>query len=136
MTAATIFDPVPDLTALDHEFARSADGAVLLFLHDPYCPISDAAYGELTQLGQRVALIDVAVGRDLSRAVEQRTGVHHESPQVLVLHDGRAIWSASHGYIRTATVAAALDQPGDEQHRGDATDAAPAPARRWWRRRR
>jgi bacillithiol system protein YtxJ len=134
MTAITTYDLVPDLIALDRVFARSTEGPTLLFLHDPHCPLSAAAERELARLGQRVALIDVAAGRDLSRAVQQRTGVRHESPQVLVLHNGRTIWSGSHGRIRTATVAAALNQSGHQQPMGNAADAAPAPARRWWRR--
>jgi len=132
MTVATTYDLVPDLIVLDRVFARSIEGPTLLFLHDPHCPVSAVAERELARLGGRIALIDVAAGRDLSRAVQQRTGVRHESPQVLVLHNGRTIWSGSHGRIRTTTVASALNHSGHEQPMGDTADAAPAPTRRWW----
>jgi len=42
-------------------------------------------------------LSDVRRAHALSRAVAERTGVRHESPQVIVPRRGRAGWSASHG---------------------------------------
>ncbi len=104
---ATRFVPVPDVAALDPLFARSEDGSVLLFLHDGGCPISAAAYRQMTRLGGEVPLVDVRRSKDISRAIEQRTAVRHESPQVIVLRHGRAIWSASHYAITTDSVAAA-----------------------------
>ncbi len=105
---ATRFVPVPDVAALDPLFARSADGPVVLFLHDGGCPISAAVYRQMTRLGSEVPLVDVRRSKDISRAIEQRTGVRHESPQVIVLRHGRAVWSASHYAITTADAAAAL----------------------------
>ena len=105
--AATKFVPVPDAAALDPLFAHSEDGPVVLFLHDGGCPISAAAYRQMTQLGGEVPLVDVRRGKDISRAIERRTGVRHESPQVIVLRHGQAVWSASHYAIPTDRVAAA-----------------------------
>ena len=97
----TRFVPVAEVTALENLFARSSDAPVVLFLHDGGCPISARAYREMTRLGGEVPLIDVRRGKTLSQAIEDRTGVRHESPQVIVLRDGRAAWSASH-YAITA----------------------------------
>ncbi len=105
--AATRFVPIPDVAALEPLFARSGDGPVALFLHDGGCPISAAAYRQMTRLGGELGLVDVRRGKDISRAIEQRTGVRHESPQVIVLRHGRAVWSASHYAITTEVVAAA-----------------------------
>jgi bacillithiol system protein YtxJ len=77
---------------------------VLLFKHDPFCGISTAAERELARLPGPVHVVDVARHRDLARRVTERTGVQHESPQVVVLRDGVAVWSASHRAIRTETV--------------------------------
>jgi bacillithiol system protein YtxJ len=46
-----------------------------------------------------VALIDVDRFHRLGQEVAQRTGVPHESPQVIVLRDGEAIWDADHWRI-------------------------------------
>jgi len=44
--------------------------------------------------------------RPLSLAVAERTGVEHQSPQVICLREGRACWHASH----TAITARALEE--------------------------
>jgi bacillithiol system protein YtxJ len=102
------FTPVMTVGMLEQLLARSATAPVLVFLHDPGCGISARAYRELSQLAGPIPLIDVAVARSLSRLIEQRTGVKHESPQVLLLHHGRAVWSASHWAITVAAVQGAM----------------------------
>jgi bacillithiol system protein YtxJ len=92
---------------LDQWFARSMLQPVVLFLHDPGCPISAAAHRQVAKLEGEIGLIDVRGGRSLSRAVETRTGVRHESPQVIMLRHGRPVWSASHFAITTDAVDAA-----------------------------
>ena len=93
---------------------------VILFQHDPYCPISRRAYHELAGLPIEAALVDVAQDAHISRMIEERTGVPHESPQVLVFQSGEVVWSASHFRItrgavtralRRATPGKAIDQP-------------------------
>ena len=42
--------------------------------------------------------------RPLSLAVAERTGVRHESPQVICLRGGRAVGQASHYDINAATL--------------------------------
>ena len=110
--------PVADATALDTLFAASHQATTLLFLHDPGCPISRAAYKQMMRLDDNLSLplLDVRHAQALTRAVEQRTGVRHESPQVLVLSGGAAVWSASHYAITAQTVTDALahaTEPGE-----------------------
>lgn len=97
--------PVPDVDALDAWLPQP--GLVILFLHDPGCPTSRAAYQEVARLGAEVALIDVRRARAVSAHIEMRTGVRHESPQLILLRDGRAVWSPAHRAITTETVARA-----------------------------
>jgi bacillithiol system protein YtxJ len=92
---------------------------VVLFQHDPYCGTSRAAYREMSQVPEPVYLVDVAQQQDLSRRIAEQTGVRHQSPQVLVLRQGEAVWSASHRAITAAAVIAALVVQ---------TGATPAPA--------
>lgn len=99
------FIPVTTPEAVENLFAQSREHPVILFKHDTSCPISKAAYGELQQMTQDVAIIDVAQAQDLSDDIEARTGITHESPQVIVLRDGKAVWSASHYDITYAAVA-------------------------------
>ena len=105
-TTATRFVPVPDVATLEGWLSRA--GVVLLFLHDPNCPISVRAYFEVASLGDEVALLDVRAVPALAGEVERRTGVRHESPQIIVLRDGRPTWSASHYGVTARAVAAAV----------------------------
>lgn len=102
---AARFIPIPDVEAVDELLACS--GNVLLFLHDPACPISRAAHREMARLEGDVPLVDVRYAHEVTRTIAARTGIGHESPQVIVLRDGQAIWSASHRDITTNAVSAA-----------------------------
>ena len=55
-----------------------------------------------------VSIIVVQKSREVSREVETRTGVRHETPQAFVLRGGEAVWSASHFDITTDAVEGAL----------------------------
>lgn len=88
-------ESVDDLTDL---FAAPG-GPTLLFLHDPYCPISGGAWRQVKQFGRPVHTVDVSRQRDLNAEIARRTGVRHESPQAFVLVDGEAVWNASHRSI-------------------------------------
>jgi gamma-glutamylcyclotransferase (GGCT)/AIG2-like uncharacterized protein YtfP len=43
--------------------------------------------------------VDVVRRRSLSRSIAERLEVRHESPQVILLREGRAAWVASHGKV-------------------------------------
>jgi bacillithiol system protein YtxJ len=92
----TNFNPVSDAAALEELFARSHETPVLLFKHSNACPISARAYREMEEVKTPVSILVVQKSRDLSREVEERTGLRHETPQALVLRKGQVVWSASH----------------------------------------
>ena len=104
----TRFIPLADADALEEIFKLSHSKPVVLFKHSMTCPISSAAYQEMSQYGGEVALLVVQRARELSRAVETRTGVRHESPQAIVLRDGQAVWNASHWRVRAEAVESAV----------------------------
>jgi bacillithiol system protein YtxJ len=104
------FVPITDTVALEAQFHASHTSPVILFQHDPWCGISADAHEALIALPMSVSLIDVARQPSLSRLIEDRTGVRHESPQVLVLRDGVAVWSASHRAINAEAVIQVLQQ--------------------------
>ena len=104
------FTPVRNMAMLDRLVEQSHQEPVVLFKHDPFCPISAAAYRELEQLPEPVSLIDVEHEAHISAEVTTRTGLQHESPQVIVLNQGRADWSAALYEITRDAVEAALQQ--------------------------
>jgi bacillithiol system protein YtxJ len=102
------FSPVSDAASLEQLFERSNAEPVLLFKHSNSCPISARAYRQMQGVKTPVAILVVQDGRELSREVATRTGVRHETPQALVLRNGRAVWAASHFDISADAVEQAV----------------------------
>ena len=102
--AETQFTAITEAAELDTLAEQSARAPVLLFKHDPWCSISLSAYRELERVGGDISLIDVADSHDLSMEAARRTGVRHESPQLIVLRNGEAAWSAAHFAISADAV--------------------------------
>lgn len=104
------FMPLRSVSALGELLRRSDLEPVVVFQHDPYCPISRRAYDQMVDVPVQAALIDVAQDQDLSRIIEERTGVYHESPQVLVFRSGKVVWNASHFKITRKAVTRAVQR--------------------------
>ena len=91
----------------------------VLYKHSPICPTSGVAYEELLAFRRRrhvpVFLVDVVKHRRLSRALAERIGVVHASPQAIVLQDGVAAWHRSHYDIQVDALERAVDEltPGE-----------------------
>ena len=86
---------------------------IVVFKHSPTCPVSLYAHHEVSRFcAERpevpVYLVSVRRRRDVSRHIADRTGVTHESPQVLVFRRGEVIGSASHEDITVNSLSALL----------------------------
>ncbi|MBN1291241.1 MAG: bacillithiol system redox-active protein YtxJ [Candidatus Latescibacteria bacterium] len=46
-------------------------------------------------------MIDVVNNKNISNALEEKTNIRHESPQIIIIHEGKVIWHASHWEIKT-----------------------------------
>ncbi|HEX2206481.1 MAG TPA: bacillithiol system redox-active protein YtxJ [Longimicrobium sp.] len=92
----------------DIDAALGEDRAIL-FKHSTRCPISAAARGEMERFmelhpGAPVFYVDVNGSVDASRYLEEKTGIEHHSPQVIVTRGGRPEWHANHFDIRANEV--------------------------------
>jgi bacillithiol system protein YtxJ len=93
-----------DDAALDAAFSDSNTRPVLLFKHSLICGVSMAAMEELRDYladqpedaALRCNIIEIQNSRPLSDAIAERTGVRHQSPQALLLRDGKVAWSKTH----------------------------------------
>jgi bacillithiol system protein YtxJ len=103
-----------------HLIANEADLAALLaaplavlYKHSPICPTSGFAYEEMLAFrrlrGVPVYLVDVIKHRPLSRALAERIGVAHASPQAIILRDGVATWHRSHFDIQAEAMTRVVD---------------------------
>lgn len=101
------------LRSPDELDAAFAARRFLLFKHSPTCPLSAAAFAEYEAWVRArpegaTGWIEVLEQRALARAVAERTGIRHESPQAILLESGRATWSASHAAITAASLGQAV----------------------------
>ncbi len=77
----------------------------LIFKHSTRCSISAMALRRFeTEWTEEVSSIhiwylDLLNHRDISNAIAEKTGVVHQSPQVIVLQNGKVTYEASHGQI-------------------------------------
>src|SRR6478672_5401720 len=95
--------------AFDQMTEESRQRPVIIFKHSSTCPISAAAYEQMSAVDADVALVEVQRARELSREIESKTGVRHESPQVIILRNGQVVFNASHFQIKTASITQALN---------------------------
>lgn len=97
---------VRELTQLgdvERVLADSKNKPVFVFKHSDICPISHNALEEYWRFVKHYdgdnfdyTLIRIRSHRDISNAVAEKTGVKHESPQVLLLVEGKSVWDDSH----------------------------------------
>jgi bacillithiol system protein YtxJ len=100
---------IDDRATLDGLISDSKQKTVLVFKHSNACGVSARAYRELQKLDGQVNLLEIQAVPQLSREIENLTGVRHESPQVILLRDGKAVWSASHFEVNADSVSRALE---------------------------
>ena len=72
----------------------------VIFKHSTRCSISSVAYQRLQKAQQPDGLdfyyLDLLAHRPLSNKVAEVFDVHHESPQVLVIKNGKCVFDESH----------------------------------------
>jgi bacillithiol system protein YtxJ len=104
-----------DLDMLEAAIAESLERPVLLFQHSRTCGISHEALDELhahaAEAGTRAAykVITVQSHRGLSDSAADRFGIRHETPQAILLRDGRPVWNASHFRITANELARVIE---------------------------
>jgi bacillithiol system protein YtxJ len=96
------------LESLDHWsqlVEQSFQNTVVVFKHSTRCFISRSALNNFQSswltagTPQTFYLLDLLSYRSVSDAIAKDTLVHHQSPQIIVLKDGKAVYTASHDAI-------------------------------------
>lgn len=106
----TPFIDIAETESLE-EFLSNANGSpAILFKHSNTCGVSSRAYGEMSKLTHPVGIVVVQHARSVSDEIERRWNVAHETPQVLIVRDGKVVWDASHSRVKAADVEAVLEQ--------------------------
>ena len=108
-----MFKTITDASQLDVLFENSSGKPVVIFKHSNSCPISQDVRDSLNSFSDEIFEIVVQVNRDLSNSVAERTGIRHESPQALVIFNGKAIYNASHYDITGDEISKAIHAQGE-----------------------
>lgn len=101
---------IDDQADLERRLESSSETPLWLFKHSLTCGTSnwaldrfkkfvEARAGEGDGLPGEPVILTVQTARALSNTVATLTGVRHESPQVLLIQEGRVVWHASHWQI-------------------------------------
>lgn len=95
-----------DIAALEHAMANAGNKSLLIFKHSSTCPISARAHREVDKFLASEALGETPIyavvvqhARDVSDAVAAKTGIRHETPQILLIREGQCVWHTSHRSI-------------------------------------
>ena len=92
----------------------SKDIPVVILKHSTRCSISLMAKNRLDTTWDHADTnvtfyyLDLIRHRNISTEIAQEFGIVHESPQILVIKDGKCSYSVTHGNIDSRTIAKAL----------------------------
>ncbi len=82
---------------------ESKDHPVLIFKHSTRCSISSTALSRLEHSWKATEsnnispyYLDLLSHRDVSNAIEAELGVMHQSPQAILMKDGKVVHNSSH----------------------------------------
>jgi len=91
---------------LDKVIAESNKQTAFIFKHSNRCSISSLALNRLGNAAKNndIYIIDVINHRDISSMVERLLSIVHQSPQLLVLQNGKCVHNVSHMGISSAVV--------------------------------
>lgn len=96
--------PLNHMGQLDEMVVFSNQKPALIFKHSTRCSISRFA---LKQFEKEYALedsvdayyLDLLEHRDISNEIASRFGVYHQSPQLLLIKEGKSVYDVSHSDI-------------------------------------
>lgn len=85
---------------------KSKEKAQVIFKHSTRCSVSTFAkriltseYNDEVQAKADVYYLDLISFREVSNEIASRYSVYHESPQILVIKDGKCVHDASHSEV-------------------------------------
>jgi bacillithiol system protein YtxJ len=97
------------LGQLDEIIAISNEKPVVIFKHSTRCIVSRTAlkqfetetlqYNVFTEDNVLFYFLDLLEHRDISNEIASRFGVYHQSPQLLLIKEGKCVYDVSHSAI-------------------------------------
>lgn len=100
-----MWNELTDAQQADAAMARSAHRPQLFFKHSTRCAISSMAKSRIERAMDKLAAVadlhylDLLAHRPVSNHLADITGVHHESPQLILIVNGECVLDQSHSGI-------------------------------------
>lgn len=94
--------PLTNVDQLDSIVQESNSQPVLVFKHSTRCSISATALNRIERSWDEKAenisayYLDLISYRDISNTIASKFGVIHQSPQAILLKDGKVVYDGSH----------------------------------------
>jgi bacillithiol system protein YtxJ len=94
--------PLTQVDQLSDVVATSSQKPVLIFKHSTTCSISNTSLNRLernwnpAEMPVETYYLDLLNYRAISRQIADQFDVEHQSPQVLIIQNGKSIYDASH----------------------------------------
>jgi bacillithiol system protein YtxJ len=91
-------------------------GTQLIYKHSFACSICTYSLMSIEKKADEISsgtgmhFIDVRASRPLSNLTAELSGVTHESPQAILLHNGEVFWHGSHAEVRAERVLDAISE--------------------------
>lgn len=94
--------------------SNSFKSPVVLFKHSTRCSISSMVLNRMRSGPKNidVHVLDIIAHRDLSNEIAQHFDVMHQSPQLLIIHQGKSVFDISHMGISPNAVTKQLELLG------------------------
>jgi bacillithiol system protein YtxJ len=99
-------------STLDNIIEDSFNAPQIIFKHSTSCPISGMAKRRLEggwDLDLSPYYLDLLSYRSISNAIADKLSVRHESPQIILIKNGKAIYDESHLDISASSLQESLD---------------------------
>lgn len=102
-----------EIDELEQVWEASTEGTVLLFKQSTTCPISAGAFNQFNTYLESDSetpafFVKVRESRPVSNQITEDLGVDHESPQIFIVKDREALWTATHGQITADSIKEAV----------------------------
>ncbi|WP_445665685.1 bacillithiol system redox-active protein YtxJ [Fodinibius sp. AD559] len=105
-----IWEMISDASQVDSVVEASKEKPQLIYKHSHRCSVCFVAKGDLEMASDNIKehadmhFVNVVRSRDASNKIASDLDVRHESPQAILVDDGKVVWDGSHGSIDTDAI--------------------------------
>ena len=113
-----MWNSLTELVQLDRSMQASAERTQVFFKHSTRCSISRVALSRFDRepaigIPAEFHVLDLLQFRPISQQLTERLGITHESPQLLIVKNGKCVYHANHLDIEPSEVYATLQALGN-----------------------